>query len=116
MIFEIKGELPTMNEIIKVAKAHYGVYATMKKKNTQRVVEQCKRLKPIERADISVTWYCKDKRKDKDNIATGIKFIQDGLVEAGVLKNDGWKEIGYIRHFFEVDKDNPRIVVELTEF
>ena len=52
---------------------------------------------------------------DKDNIAGGIKFLLDGLQEAQVIKNDGWKEIGNIFHFFEVDKDNPRIELFLTE-
>ena len=46
---------------------------------------------------------------------TGQKFIIDGLVKAGVLKNDGWAQIGDLNHSFEVDKENPRIEVILEE-
>ena len=40
-----------------------------------------------------------------------IKVILDGMVEAGVIKNDGWKEVLGFRDSFYVDKDNPRIEV-----
>jgi Holliday junction resolvase RusA-like endonuclease len=41
--------------------------------------------------------------------------IQDALVKAKVLKNDGWKEITGFQDNFFVDKDNPRIEVEIQE-
>lgn len=56
-----------------------------------------------------------NKRKDKDNIAFGIKFILDGMIEARVIANDGWGEIANFEHRFEVDKDCPRIEIELEE-
>jgi len=34
---------------------------------------------------------------------------------AGVLDNDGWKQIGDIEHRFRIDKYNPRVGVELIE-
>mgnify|MGYP002083607042 FL=1 len=48
-------------------------------------------------------------------MAGGLKMILDGLVVAGVIKNDGWSEIGSINNHFEVDKDNPRVEVVLKE-
>lgn len=54
-------------------------------------------------------------KKDKDNIAFGIKFILDGMIEARVIANDGWGEIANFEHRFEVDKDCPRIEIELEE-
>lgn len=54
-------------------------------------------------------------RRDPDNIAAAVKFIWDGLVEAGVIPNDGWKENGGWSNHFEVDKDNPRIEVVIKE-
>jgi Holliday junction resolvase RusA-like endonuclease len=66
-------------------------------------------------ADFVITWYCPNKRKDKDNITAGQKYIFDGLQEIGLMKNDGWKEIGSVTHRFEIDKSNPRIEIEIRE-
>ncbi|WP_188726003.1 Holliday junction resolvase, partial [Lentibacillus populi] len=98
--FTINGELPTLNEIIKASKSHPMAYANMKKDYTALVMMHCKHLPKIDRATIEVQWYCKDKRKDPDNIACGMKFLLDGLVKAGKLKNDGWGEIQSIHHHF----------------
>lgn len=48
-------------------------------------------------------------------MAFGIKFILDGMIEARVIANDGWGEIANFEHRFEVDKDCPRIEIELEE-
>ena len=104
-----------MNQIIKVSKIHYGAYAKMKRDNTKMVKWAAKGLPKLERIDLNIKWICRNKRKDKDNIAAGTKFILDGLVEAGVINNDGWKEIGNITHSFAVDKDNPRVEVRIEE-
>ena len=59
-------------------------------------------------------WYEKDRRRDKDNIcAFGRKVIQDALVKARFLRNDGWKNIAGFEDRFYVDKDKPRVVVEI---
>lgn len=103
-----------MNEIIKVSKSHYMAYSTMKRKYTRLVSLQAGNLPKVERADFEITWYCRDRRKDKDNITGGgTKVLLDGLVEAGVLENDGWKQIGNITHLFEIDKEHPRIEVKI---
>jgi Holliday junction resolvase RusA-like endonuclease len=113
MKFVIPGELPDLNQIIEASKSHYGAYSKMKKKNTELVAWCSTRLPSVEYADIEVHWYCKNKRKDKDNIRAGLKFILDGLVQANVLKNDGWKQVGDLSDKFLVDKNNPRIEVIL---
>lgn len=60
------------------------------------------------------TWYEPNRKRDKDNISSfGRKCIQDALVKAGVLKNDGWNEIESFSDKFFVDKKNPRIEVEI---
>lgn len=115
MKFTIPGELPDMNQIIKASKSHYMAYSTMKKKNTELVQWSSKGLQKIDRADFTITWYCKNRRKDKDNITAGAKFIFDGLVGNEILPNDGWKQIGDVKHIFKVDKENPRVEVELHE-
>ena len=111
----IPGELPDLNTIIEVAKQHYGQYAKLKKENTESVAWIAKKLPTMERIKLTCRWYCKDKRKDKDGIATGIKFILDGLVEAGIIANDGWKQIDSFGHEFYVDKQKPRVEVMIEE-
>lgn len=113
----IPGELPDLNQIISASKDHWGSYSSLKKANTQLVAFCTKQAtkRRYKKIDLDITWYCKDRRKDKDNIMAGTKFILDGLVAAGTIKNDGWANVGDIRHKFDVDKQEPRIEVKITE-
>jgi hypothetical protein len=113
--FTIKGSLPSMNEIIEQSKQHWSVYRKSKETYTNMVAWACYKVPRMKKVDLTITWFCEDRRKDPDNIASALKYVCDGLVVAGVLENDGWNEIGEIHHSFKVDKDNPRIVVELVE-
>lgn len=113
----IPGELPDLNQIIEEAKNHWSNYSSLKKTNTQ-IVAYCTKQhvkQKYKKIDIEINWVCKNKRKDKDNIMAGTKFILDGLVAAGIIKNDGWAHIGEIRHRCTVDKQEPRIEVKITE-
>ena len=62
------------------------------------------------------SWYEPNRKRDLDNISSfGRKVIQDALVDCGVLKNDGWKYVkGFIDEFY-VDREHPRIEVEIEE-
>ncbi|AZO96157.1 RusA family crossover junction endodeoxyribonuclease [Halocella sp. SP3-1] len=111
----IPGEFPSLNEIIKKAKSHHMAYASMKKENTQLVQMIANRLPNMERVYLDITYYCKNRRKDPDNIAAAKKFILDGLVAAEVIPNDGWKEIDSWEEKFKVDKNNPRIEINIKE-
>jgi len=113
--FTIKGELPTMNEIVAASKKHHMAYANMKKDYTTLVRIHARNLPKVDKSDFVIKWYCKDKRVDKDNHMAGQKFIFDGLVAAKVISNDGWSEIGNVSHWFEVDKQNPRVEVSIIE-
>ena len=64
--------------------------------------------------DIEYTWYEADRRRDKDNIAFAKKFINDALVECGVLPNDGWRNIRTMFDMFDVDATNPRVEVTVS--
>lgn len=116
----IPGEFPSQNEIIDAAKLgnrEWQPYNVMKQRYTNLVAWETKSQtkEKFEKIDVEVTFICKDKRKDKDNILSGIKFILDGLVRAGLIKNDGWKQIGDISFKFKTDKDNPRVEVKVME-
>lgn len=114
----IPGRLPSMNEIIKASKSHYGQYNSMKSKFTNLVAMHARNqnIPVMQSVDVSITWYCKNRRQDPDNIAAGgCKMILDGLVKAGKLPNDGFKNIGGIMHRFAIDKQNERVEVVLEE-
>lgn len=114
----IPGELPTLNEIINTSKAAYGAYMRMKSSNDELVAYSCvgSPRGRIEKAvDVVFWWYRTDRRTDPDNVAAGQKFVFDGLVLANVLPGDGWKDVNSIKHFFNVDKDEPRVEVVITE-
>lgn len=118
----IIGTLPDLNEIIAMnkqdtRKTKYAVYSTAKKNYDNVVVAYAgHQINPVKKypIDIHCHWICPNKRKDKDNVAAGIKFILDGLVKANIIKSDGWKHVRNISHSFDVDKDNPRIIITIS--
>lgn len=62
---------------------------------------------------LKFTWFDKDRKKDPDNIAFQKKFVLDGMVAAGFMENDGWKQIKGFSDYFFVDKENPRVEIEM---
>lgn len=125
-MIKIECKFPSLNKytqsnrsggvILKNGKKFYPGNA-MKKKYTDIVAWNCGKLTPcINKIDIHCTWHEKTLKRDKDNVAFGLKFIQDGLVKAGILKNDGWKNIENISHSFIHDKSWQGVEVILSEY
>lgn len=115
--FFISGRFPGLNEIIAEAKSHPMRYATKKREWTNIVIMTAlqHKIKTVRKANIHLMWLEPNCRRDPDNIQAGIKFILDGLVLAGVLKNDGWHQIGSLSHSFEISKDRPGVWVDINE-
>ena len=113
----IPGELPGLNEIIAMSKEHWAKYAEEKHSRTEEIayLTRSQIKKKYKKVDLTFTWYCRNKKRDKDNIIAGQKFILDGLVAAGVIENDGWRQVGNILHYFEVDNKNPRVEILIEE-
>lgn len=65
----------------------------------------------IEKGTIEFSWYEKNKRRDKDNVAFAKKFILDAMQEMGILENDGWQQVIGFSDYFFIDKENPRVEV-----
>lgn len=63
----------------------------------------------------SILWVEQSHRRDLDNIAFAKKFIQDGLVKAGIIKDDSGRYIKGFSDSFDYDPRNPRIEVEIYE-
>lgn len=121
-ILKINLELLNFNEIIADVKTFdkstgHSVYSDKKRKQTFDVAMLArKQLTPVKKfpVDFSFTWYCKDRRKDKDGISSGgRKVILDSLVSARIIPSDGWKHVGDFQDTFIVDKDNVGVHVVL---
>jgi len=118
VVIEIPGRLPGTNEIIAAAKAgkgKYQPYSIMKSEWTHTIAWLAKKLPAYQRVDITITWYEPDRRRDPDNITGGTKFILDSLVVAGVIKDDNQRYINSIKHLWGVDRENPRVEVQIEE-
>lgn len=115
--FTIKGTLPGLNELIEAERRNRFIGAKLKKQYEAVVMRAARSLGNVEFEEpvfMVYHWYEKDRRRDKDNIcAFGRKVIQDALVKARFLRNDGWKNIAGFEDRFYVDKDKPRVVVEI---
>lgn len=115
----IPDEFTTLNEYIDAERGHLMKGAQIKKVETRRVLFHCRsQATPgVEHYPVFVHfhWIRKDKRTDPDNVAAAKKFILDGLVEAGVLSNDGWKQVGGMSDTFEVNPENPGVIVNIVD-
>lgn len=113
----IDCRLPALNEMTNANRTNKFSGAKLKREYTNLVAMTCKsqKLKKIDKKiDVNFIWNCKNKRRDKDNIMAGQKFVFDGLQLAGIIKNDGWGEIGDINHRFRL-ADVDGVEVELVE-
>lgn len=114
--FKIPGRLDGLNTYVNACRQSPQIGASLKRKNQKKVIEAIKDagLMPMETpVSVKVYWFEKDMRRDKDNVRSGIKYILDALVEAGIIEDDGWKHITNIRDRYLVSKDNPHILVSL---
>ena len=123
----IDGRLPCLNDYLKAERQTYrsgGGFTTkgneMKKASQEviiwRIRQQLRGVHIDRPIHISYTFAEKNMKRDKDNVASfGLKVIQDSLVLAGVIDNDGWKNIESFSCNFILDRENPRIIVLIQE-
>lgn len=111
----ITGQLTDLNSYIKALNGSRWAGNAIKRSETEKVAWTAKvaRIEPVAGYPVQITyrWYSVDKRKDLDNIAFSKKFINDGLVEAGVLEGDSRRFISGFKDEFFIDKDNPRVEI-----
>ncbi len=116
----VKGRLDNLNDYITACRTNQYKGAKLKASNEHKVLasiyEQLGRLRIKKPVKMRYRWYEKNKRRDLDNISSfGRKVIQDALVQAHTLENDGWKNIIQFSDEFYIDADNPRIEVDIEE-
>ncbi len=115
--FVISGRLPGYNQL---QGRNWQETARIKReaKNTVIAAARWGRLKPVKHypCRVYITCWEPDMRRDDGNVKAGAsKVILDALQEMGVLAGDGRK---YVRSYdmpVELDRGNPRIVVEIRE-
>ena len=60
--------------------------------------------------------YAQDKKHDRSNLCSAVsKSFADSLIIAGVIKNDTWDLYLGETFYTEIDRSNPRIIVEIEE-
>lgn len=117
--FVIQDALCTLNEYTRVSRGNMQASARLKREQERRIgwaikqyLKNWRTQKPVY---IVFTWIEKNKRKDKDNVAFAKKFILDALVKCRIIPDDGWDNIAGFDDRFAVDKENPRVVVDIYE-
>jgi len=123
--FFIPGPLPSMNEIILASSTvlkggiRFGSKYSVMKKKWQEIISDIaivEKIKPVENTYTCMfDWIEKTRRKDPDNIAVGVKFIFDALVEAKIFKGDNWKYNKGWGNSFNVG-EHPGVNVTITSY
>lgn len=85
----IRGKIPSLNEYIGACRTNAHAGARMKSDIEEMIILQLAHLKPITSpVIIHFLWHERTRRRDKDNVAAGKKFILDALQKSGKLIND----------------------------
>jgi hypothetical protein len=127
--FSIPGPMPSTNDILdarmRVSRSvgkkgqKHNAYSEMKKRWTEKVGLLARAAQivgdPEGQAMVLLTVYEPNQKRDHDNVAGGAqKLVRDGLVKAGVLRNDGWKDlVAVVLTEVKLDRENPRVAVEV---
>ena len=118
MRVEINIKLPSLNEYVRANRTvSRGYFAGAKMKNEveEGIMYSLARLPKITKpVFIRFTWIEKNRKRDKDNIAFGKKFILDAMQKSGKLDNDNWKWIRGFSDTFEIGKDY-KVILDIEE-
>jgi hypothetical protein len=69
-------------------------------------------FEPIQKGHFSYYFLEPNRRRDPSNfVAGGIKLIEDALQGGLLLTGDGWKNVRSITPFWDVDKENPGVML-----
>ena len=112
----IPGIPPSINEWRNM---HHHQEAKLKKEwedivGWEVLRQKAKPPKPIRKAVTTYRYYFPTKhRRDPSNYSP--KWLEDGLVKAGVLEDDSFENVNLEIVHGGVDKENPRVEIEIRE-
>lgn len=115
---KLLNRLPGMNDIVAMAKqgkGRYQPYSEIKNYYQAILRSYFNKLPGYDKVKITIDWYEPNQRRDVDNITAGTKFIMDSLVQCSVIKDDSQRYVKAIHHNIYVDKENPRIEINIEE-
>lgn len=115
--FTIPFELTDLNTYINAERTNPYKAADVKKKQTGQVCLFAKalKLKPETQYDLEIIWTTPNKMKDSDNVFFAVKFILDGVKNAGKIKDDSYKYIRNINNIRVIDRTNTGVLVKFIE-
>ena len=107
--------IPIVNKISnnKLRTVHWGTRAKITHEYIDEILKQKILFRPTTAVDLIFTFYFKNIPLDNLNCSGMCKAIEDGLVEAGVLKDDGPKFVSSVTLISKVSKTTPRIEIEI---
>lgn len=116
----IPGRIEGMNEYIAAMNTDRHKGNKLKRSRTEEVAWYCRSQlrgwRPKPPVWLAYRFFEPNRKRDKDNVAGfAHKVVQDGLVLAKVLKNDGWDDVDGFTDSFSVDRKSPRIEIVITE-
>jgi len=118
--FVIEGKLLSCNEYTNACRSKAYMGAKLKKEAQEVIGFYIKQQIPdvhiYGRVKLHFKWYEPNCRRDIDNVAFAKKFILDSLVENEVIPDDSQKYVTSFTDEIIIDRDNPRIEVELEEY
>ncbi len=108
-----------MNDLIAANRSNKYAGAELKKK-TQNAIKsslyrQARGVQFDKKVNVKIHFYEPDRRRDEDNVLSGMKFILDALQEMNVIKNDNQRWLHISDNQVFVDPKNPRIEIDLEE-
>lgn len=102
----LRGKIPSLNEYIGACRTNAHVGARMKSDVEEMIILQLAPLKPITSpVIIHFLWHELTRRRDKDNVAAGKKFILDALQKSGKLINDNNRYIQGFTDKFDYESE-----------
>ena len=122
-----KHKLPSLNDYIRAERERIGGRgkfltkgAVMKKEWQQYISifirKDLKSLRIEKPIVIHYHYYEPNRKRDLGNIHAPVqKFVEDALQDCGTIINDNQRYLVGFTADFEIDKENPRVVVELEE-
>lgn len=111
----IDYNFPNWNKYIDAERSNKYLASNMKKQEKEIVKLLCRSMKPVENYPVTIiaTKYVKNRNTDVDNIR--IKGLLDGLVAAGILKNDSLKYIKKVVLQAEVSNTKTGLDIDIIE-
>lgn len=88
------GRLPSANDLIQINRVNRYKGASLKKKYTQELANVFGSQTKVRfkgHVTCYVNFYEDSMRRDDDNVISGLKYVMDGLVTAGIINDDSPK-------------------------